>query len=44
MVTESVTDVAGDFSINFKGKSKNYVEDYIVSEKAQIFKMAAFIR
>ena len=39
MVTESVTDVAGDFSTTFKEKSKNYVEDYMVIEKAQMFKI-----
>jgi hypothetical protein len=27
MVTESVTDLAGDVNVNFKEKSKNYVED-----------------
>jgi len=38
MVTESVIDVA-DLSVNFKEKSTNYVEDYIVIEKAQMFKI-----
>jgi hypothetical protein len=35
LVTESVTDVAGDFSVNFKEKSKNYV----AIEKGQMFKI-----
>ena len=39
MVTDSVTDVAGDFSINFKEKSKNYVGDYITIDKEQMFKI-----
>ena len=34
-----MTDVARDFSVNFKEKSKNYVEDYIAIEKAQMFKI-----
>jgi len=38
MVTESVIDVA-DLSVNFKEKSKNYVEGHIAIEKAQMFKI-----
>jgi hypothetical protein len=39
MVTESLIDVAGACSVNFKEKSKNYVDDYTAIEKAQMFKI-----